>query len=72
MTRKELCEMCTEYSTDIKCENQDTCKLLNIIKDNKELKKKNKKLKQENAELRHHMSYMINPNSIGDRNDMGW
>lgn len=65
MTQKELCEMCTEYSADTKCENKDACKLLNILKENKALKK-------ENEELRHKMSYMINPNAIGNRNDMGW
>lgn len=65
MTERELCNMCTEYAKGTRCENKDICKLLNIIKENKTLKK-------ENAELRQKMSYMVNPNAIGYRNDMGW
>ena len=65
ITKKEVCEMCTKHSENVKCENKDTCKLLNLIDENKELKK-------ENSELRCKMSYMINPNAIGNRNDMGW
>lgn len=72
MTEHELCNMCTEYSADVKCENRDACKLLNIIKENQALKKENKDLKRANEELRLNMSYMINPNTIGYRNDMGW
>ena len=65
MTERKLCSMCTEYAKGTRCENKDTCDLLNIIKENKLLKK-------ENAELRQKMSYMIDPNAIGNRNDMGW
>lgn len=66
MTEKELCKMCTEYSSDNQCEHKNECKLLKIIKENKNLKEENKKLKKK-------MSYMINPNCIGDRNgEMGW
>ena len=72
MTERELCNMCTEYSTYTKCENKDTCKLLNIIKENKALNKENENLKKAIKELRLNMSYMINPNAIGYRNDMGW
>ncbi|MED9905262.1 MAG: hypothetical protein UFG06_13915 [Lachnospiraceae bacterium] len=60
----KLCEMCTEYSKDIKCENKDNCKLLAIVRENRTLKK-------ENADLRLEMSYMVNPNAIGDRHEMG-
>lgn len=65
MTEHELCNMCTEYAKGTKCDNRETCKLLGIIKENKALKK-------EISELKHKMSYMINPNAIGNRNDMGW
>ena len=38
MTRKELCEMCTDYSTDTKCENKESCKLQAILTENAQLK----------------------------------
>ena len=72
MTEIELCNMCTEYTKDTKCKNKEDCKLLNIIKENKALKKENKDLKRANEELRLNISYMVNPNVIGYRNDMGW
>lgn len=71
MKQIELCEMCTEYSKDAKCENKAGCKLLNILKENEKLKKENRSLKAEIADLRLNMSYMINPNAIGDRCEMG-
>lgn len=71
MTEKELCRMCLEYSSDRDCENKKTCKLLNILKENDDLKKENEKLRKENKKLRHEMSYMISPNAIGDRQEMG-
>lgn len=46
MTRKELCEMCTEYSTDTKCENRDSCKLQAILTENANLKAENRELKK--------------------------
>lgn len=72
MTEKELCNMCTEYSKDVKCENKPTCKLLNIVRDNKRLTEENKKLKKEVYKLRVERSYMKDPNAIGDRKEMGW
>lgn len=71
MTEKELCNMCTEYSQDVKCENKDTCKLLNVVRDNKRLIEENRALKKEVSELRVQMSYMRDPNAIGDRHEMG-
>ena len=71
MTEKELCNMCTEYSQDVKCENKDTCKLLNVVRDNKRLIEENRALKKEVSELRVNMSYMRDPNAIGDRHEMG-
>lgn len=61
----ELCTMCKDYEKNKKCKNKDTCKLLKIINENKSLKNENSKLKL-------NMSYMINPNTIGEKNDMGW
>lgn len=40
MTKKELCEMCTEYSVGVKCEHKDSCKLQAILTENFELKKR--------------------------------
>lgn len=64
MTRKELCNMCMDYAKGAKCDNQDKCKLLAVIKENKALKK-------EIADLKLKMSYMVNPNAIGDCHEMG-
>lgn len=72
MTKKELCEMCTEYSTDTKCENEGKCKLQAILIENNAFREENKRLRKENEKLRIEKSYMINPNAIGNRNDMGW
>ena len=46
MTRTNLCEMCTEYSIDTKCENKDTCKLQAILTENARLKAEIKELKK--------------------------
>lgn len=48
MTKKELCRMCTEYNSDIRCDNEQDCKLLNLLKENKHLKEEVKSLKKEN------------------------
>lgn len=72
MTEKELCNMCTEYSKDVKCEDKKTCKLLNIVRENRRLTEENKKLKKEVYKLRIERSYMKDPNAIGDRKEMGW
>ena len=73
MTQKELCSMCDNYSTDTKCENKESCKLMQMLKENDSLRRENRELKAQVSELRHHMSYMINPCAIGDRNgEMGW
>lgn len=46
MRRKELCEMCTEYSVDTKCENKKTCKLQAILTENATLRCENRELKR--------------------------
>nr|DAZ72303.1 MAG TPA: hypothetical protein [Caudoviricetes sp.] len=64
--------MCQEYDIEHKCEMENSCKLISVLKENKELKKKVNSLKKELSDTELKMSYMINPNAIGSRNDMGW
>lgn len=52
MTYKELCEMCTEYSVNEKCDNKQTCKLRKILTENKKLKEENKNLRRELVVIR--------------------
>ena len=42
MTEKEVCLMCENYSEDTKCDQHDSCKLMEILKENRKLKKKSK------------------------------
>lgn len=65
MTRKELCEMCTEYSTDTKCENKKSCKLQAILTENAQLKEENKRLRKENEERRIRESWDKFPDMMG-------
>lgn len=65
MTRKELCEMCTEYSVGVKCEHKNSCKLQAILTENSELKKENRKLKKENKELNAEISWSKYPDTMG-------
>ena len=71
MTEKEVCLMCENYSEDAKCDHHDRCKLMAVLKENRALKKKVSRLKQQLDESELKRSYMINPNAIGDRHDMG-
>ena len=71
MEQSELCKMCNEYSIYHRCENRKKCKLLNILKENKAMRKEIKELKAKNADLSLRMSYMRNPMAIGDRCEMG-
>ena len=64
--------MCQEYDIEHKCEMENSCKLISVLKENKELKKKVNSLRKELSDTKLKMSYMINPNAIGSRNDMGW
>lgn len=65
MTKKELCEMCTEYSADIKCENRKTCKLQGILTENAQLKAENKELKKDNERMRIRESWEQFPDMMG-------
>lgn len=65
MTRKELCEMCTEYSAGTKCENKDTCKLQEILKENAALKVEVRKLKNRNSDLETRESWDMFPEAMG-------
>lgn len=65
MTRKELCEMCTEYSADTKCDNKDSCKLQSILTENSKLKEENRKLRKENEERRIRESWQKFPDMMG-------
>ena len=64
--------MCQEYDVELKCEIERDCKLISVLEENKKLKKQVNSLKKELSDTKLKMSYMINPNVIGNRNDMGW
>ena len=72
MTEKEVCLMCENYSEDTKCDRQDSCKLMAVLKENRKLKKKVSRLKCQLDESELKRSYMVNLSAIGYRNDMGW
>ena len=65
MTQKELCEMCTEYSADVKCENEGTCRLQAILKENAQLKAENARLRKENSDMRIRESWEKFPDMMG-------
>lgn len=45
---------------------------ISVLEENKKLKEEINSLKKELSDTELKMSYMINPNAIGNRNDMGW
>ena len=57
--------MCTEYSTDAKCENKDTCKLQAILTESIKLKEENRRLREENKERRIRESWEKFPDMMG-------
>lgn len=65
-----VCKYCENYIAGIKCDNIN-CDLKKLEKENTVLKKKNKELKKQVEDLKLEKSYMINPNAIGDRHEMG-
>lgn len=72
MNKIDICKMCQEYDVEHKCEIEKDCKLISVLEENKKLKKDINSLKKELSDAELKMSYMINPNAIGNRNDMGW
>jgi len=68
---KGICELCENYIADAECELQNTCKINAISKENETLKAENKSLKKQLSDLKCEKSYMIDPLSIGYRNEMG-
>ena len=66
MTRKELCEMCTEYSVDTKCENKDTCKLQTILAENARLKAEIKEYRIKNNDLEARRRWDMLPDTMGE------
>ena len=65
MTSKKLCEMCTEYSADEKCEYKNTCELQKILTENKDLKEENKQLKAKVEKLEVEKSWWNSPDMMG-------
>lgn len=65
MTKKQLCLMCTEYSSDVKCEKRKECELQNLLSENRELKKEIRMLKKEYENLRSKISWVTNPDRMG-------
>lgn len=81
----QVCEMCEEYMEDTECDLKQDCPAAGVIKELKEAREQIKrlekrvkdrdanirKLKKQVDDLRLEKSYMINPNAIGDRHEMG-
>jgi hypothetical protein len=57
--------MCTEYSTEEKCEIKDTCELQKILTENTKLKKKLRQIKKELEEVKYNQSWERNPERMG-------
>lgn len=72
MKKTDICELCTEYSTNNQCDNESDCRMVALWNENNALKNKVSDLKKELDDAKLKMSYMVNPNAIGNRNDMGW
>lgn len=66
-----VCKFCESYIAYKKCDSKDVCELKKIETENLKLKEENKRLKSQIIDLRLNMSYMINPNAIGNRHEMG-
>ena len=65
MTDKELCNMCTEYSTETKCDHKKDCKLLGILRENRQLKEKLRETKKELSDLQIRKSWEDYPEMMG-------
>lgn len=81
----EVCKMCEAYMADTECDLKESCPAAGIVKklkeaeeivrqQKKDIREKNRTirdLKKQVTDLRIEKSYMINPNAIGDRHEMG-
>lgn len=47
MKQTDLCEICTEYNTNEKCDLKENCKVTKLIEENKKLKEQVKKLERQ-------------------------
>lgn len=65
MTKKKLCEMCTEYNAGRKCDIKDSCELQKILKENEMIKKECKKLKEEVNKLISDLNWAKDDNQMG-------
>jgi hypothetical protein len=65
MTEKEICQMCTEYSIDTKCDFKDKCKLIALVRENRKLKTELKAVKKELTELKSIRSWELYPDRMG-------
>ena len=71
-TMNEVCEMCAEYDEQRECWNKVDCRLIALLRENISLRKTLGNTMAELQKTKEKMSWMIDPNVIGDQNDMGW
>lgn len=57
--------MCTEYSSELKCENKEKCKLQKVLMDNAKLRAENKELKEKVEKLESNSSWDKFPDMMG-------
>ena len=65
MKQKELCMMCNEYSVEDKCEHKKDCALLNILKENEQLKRENREMKKKIEEFEVRRRWELFPDAMG-------
>lgn len=65
MTEKEICKLCNNYAVDIKCDFKDKCKLIALVKENKNLKLELRTVKKDLAELKTIRSWELSPERMG-------
>ena len=57
--------MCAEYSTETKCDHKKDCKLLGILRENRQLKEKLRETKKELSDLQIRKSWEDYPEMMG-------
>ena len=65
MTEKEICKLCDNYDVDIKCDLKDSCKLISLVRENKNLKEELRTVKRELADLKSIRSWELSPDRMG-------